>query len=170
MAATKTLMEMVADLRAELLMSVNPASAQNLLPAHKVILARIQDQLWLDHSWAQLRVDRDVTLAAGQRYYDFPADLDMDRVENVWVKWSNRWHRLVRGIDPDAHYNAQNSDNDIRAEPALRWAPYLESQFEIWPIPVTIMRTTPIDWSKASVTASPGPTGRTAGRVAREVP
>lgn len=135
--ATKTLLALVADLRAELLQSVNSAHGVNLLPAHKVILARVQEDLWLDHSWAHLRVDRDIELAAGQRYYDFPTDLDMDRVENAWVKWSGRWHPLSRGINPDEHYNAQDSDLDIRADPILRWAPYETEQFEVWPMPAS---------------------------------
>lgn len=135
--ATKTLLALVADLRAELLQSVNSAHGVNLLPAHKVILARVQDQLWLDHSWAHLRTDRDVDLAAGQRYYDLPTDMDMDRIEDVQVKWSGRWHPLRRGIEPTAQYNAFDSDTDVRAEPAMHWAPYGTGQFEVWPIPVS---------------------------------
>jgi hypothetical protein len=131
-----TLSEMVLDLRGELLQSVNTNHGVNAAPAHKRILARIQRTLWLDFAWPHLRVDRDIPMAAGQRYYDFPTDLPLDRVEQVAVKWSGRWHGLERGIDV-ALYNAYDSDVDIRTDPVLRWAPYEETQFEVWPIPAT---------------------------------
>lgn len=123
-------------LRGELLQSVNTAHGVNAAPAHKQVLARTQRMLWLDHAWTHLRVDRDEPLVAGQRYYDFPTDLPLDRVESVSVKWSGRWHCLERGIDV-GHYNAYDSDADVRVDPVLRWAPYETSQFEVWPMPAT---------------------------------
>jgi hypothetical protein len=131
-----TLSEMVLDLRGELLQSVNVNHGVNAAPAHRRILARIQRTLWLDYAWPHLRVDRDINLAAGQRYYDFPTDLPLDRVEQVAVKWSGRWHGLARGIDVGL-YNAYDSDIDTRTDPVLRWAPYEEAQFEVWPMPAT---------------------------------
>jgi hypothetical protein len=131
-----TLQEMVGMLRGELLQSVNTAHGVNAAPAHKQILARTQRMLWLDHAWTHLRVDRDEPLVAGQRYYDFPTDLALDRVESVSVKWSGRWHCIERGIDVGL-YNAFDSDVDVRTDPVLRWAPYETSQFEVWPMPAT---------------------------------
>lgn len=131
-----TLAEMVLDLRGELLQSVNPNHGVNAAPAHKRILARTQRTLWLDFAWPHLRVDRDVQMAAGQRYYDFPTDLALDRVEQVAVKWSGRWHELARGIDIGL-YNAYDSDIDTRTDPVLHWKPYQETQFEVWPIPAS---------------------------------
>lgn len=136
MPAGVTLPELVVMLRGELLQSVNTAHGVNAAPAHKQILARTQRTLWLDYAWPHLRVDRDEPLAAGQRYYDFPTDLALDRLESVTVKWSGRWHGLARGIDVGI-YNAYDSDADVRTDPVLRWAPYETTQFEVWPMPAT---------------------------------
>jgi hypothetical protein len=135
MATGLALETLVVDLRAELRQSVSPAHGANALSSDKVILRRVQEQLWLDHAWPHLRVQRDVSLAAGQRYYDFPDDLDLMRVERVCVRWSGIWHDLQRGIGPE-QYNAFNSDAGIRADPVWRWRPWEETQFEVWPIPV----------------------------------
>lgn len=136
MATGATLEALVLGLRGEMLQSVNALHGVNSDPAYKRILARAQRQLWLDFAWPHLRVDRDVALAAGQRYYDFPADLALDRVEKVAAKWSGKWHPLCRGIGSD-QYNQYDSDEDVRVDPAWNWNPYGTSQFEIWPMPAS---------------------------------
>jgi hypothetical protein len=136
MATGVTLPEMVMMLRAELLQSPNTAHGVNAAPAHRQILARVQRTLWLDHAWTHLRVDRDVSLAANQRYYDLPNDMPLERLEDVRVKWSGKWHPLLRGITPD-HYNAFDSDEDVRSDPVTRWDQYGIEQFEVWPKPTT---------------------------------
>lgn len=80
--------------------------------------------------------DAKVTLAAGQRYYDFPTNLDRDQDFQLWYQHSNIWIPLKEGISPQ-DYNAWDSDDDQRAEPALKWAYYDETQFEVWPLPAT---------------------------------
>lgn|GEM_PF-846748 len=127
---------LVVQLRSRMLQSVNPAHSVNTLPQYREILESQQRQLWLEHAWTHLRVDRDTPLLAGERYYDWPDDLDINRVEDVWSIYNNRWHRLRRGISPD-QYNGFDSDRDVRADPAARWAPYGTNQVEFWPIPVS---------------------------------
>jgi hypothetical protein len=135
-AATATLTALLLGLRAEVMQSLNPLQGQNAEPVYREILARVQRQLWADFAWPHLRVDRDKVLQAGQRYYDLPADLPLERVERVAAKWSGKWQPLVRGIGLD-EMNAQDSDADVRSDPALRWAPAEGGQWEVWPVPAS---------------------------------
>lgn len=127
---------MLVDLRAELGQSLNPAQATQVAPAHKVKLQRVQRMLWADFAWPHLRTRWDVALAAGQRYYDLPTGLVLERVEIVEVKWGSDWFPLARGVGAD-EYNAFDSADDERSEPALRWEARPDEQFEIWPLPVS---------------------------------
>lgn len=136
MAIGATLAEMVTGVRAEAMQSVNSALGRNTDPLYIEILQRLQRQLWYDFAWPHLRVDRSIALAAGQRYYDFPVDLALDRIESVHVKWSGLWRPLEPGIGL-AEYNAYDSDLDVRSEPAMRWAPQENDQFEVWPVPAS---------------------------------
>lgn len=136
MATGATLTTLLDRLRSELLMSPNPGHAINVVPAHKAILARVQRQLWEDYAWPHLRVRRDVAAEAGERYYDLPTDMPLDRVESVHVKWSGIWHCIERGIDAE-HLSSFDSDLDIRADPIYRWLPYGTRQFEVWPVPAS---------------------------------
>jgi hypothetical protein len=135
-AQTATLQELVLGLRAEAMQSLNTLHGVNADPTYREILARVQRQLWLDFAWPHLRVDRDRAMAAGQRYYDFPTDMALERVESVSAKWSGVWHALERGIGID-EMNAQDSDADIRADPVIRWAPRENNQWEAWPMPAS---------------------------------
>lgn len=136
MATGVALSEMLLMLRGELLQSVNPAHGVNIAPAYKQVLGRVQRTLWMDFDWAHLRVDRDVAMAENQRYYDLPSDMELWRIERVGVKWSGKWRRVDRGIDSTL-LNAYDSDLETRADPVLRWAPYGNGQFEVWPVPTT---------------------------------
>jgi hypothetical protein len=132
-ANTATLGQMLVDLRAELGQSLSPAQATQIAPAHRVRLQRVQRVLWADFAWPHLRTRYDVALAAGQRYYDLPTGLVLERVEKVEVQWGTHWYPLSRGIGAD-EYNAFDSAEDERSEPALRWEAAPNGQFEIWPL------------------------------------
>lgn len=129
------LQELTLQLRAELGLSANPGHGITINPVHRQKLARVQRALWLDHGWPHLRVDRDVPLAAGQRQYDFPDDLDFNRVEGVAVRYGDTWRPLCRDVGTE-QMNAWDSDRDRRADPALRWDMVGGQQFEVWPVPV----------------------------------
>jgi hypothetical protein len=111
-------------------------------------LPRIQEEinlvyaaLYLDHDWPHLRkvFDR-IPLQAGERYYDLPDGLNVERVESACVYWTAGINTpLIRGISAE-HYNAYDSVNDDRVEPAFRWDVRWtgsSDQIEIWPIPNT---------------------------------
>lgn len=97
------------------------------------------ESLYSEHDWPFARIkkeDAGKDIAAGQRYYDYPAELDLERGYALWVKWGTPWLELKYGIGPE-QYSAFDSDTDMRTDPPLRWQIYQENQFEIWPLPAT---------------------------------
>lgn len=82
------------------------------------------------------RSDADKTIAAGQRYYDFPGTLSQEHAFALYYKYSNVWILLDQGISPE-DYSAFDSDIDERSDPLLKWDYYDETQFEVWPLPAS---------------------------------
>lgn len=129
-----TLLEMLNNLRAELRSSLNPAHNTSARDIHVNLLQRVQRRLWAEHDWAHLRVRREINLQAGQRYYDAPQDLPIDRIETVEVRWGGDWLYLHNGIT-NVHYSHYDSDLDERSWPVENWQLYEDDQFEVWPVP-----------------------------------
>jgi hypothetical protein len=136
MARGTTLGQLVTMLREEIGDATSAALGQNNLPHLKRVLARTQEFLWNDHTWAHLRVYREEVLQAGQRYYSFPADLAFDRVENVHVRHDETWRPVEYGIEL-GHYNSSDPELDDRDDPVIRWQAYEDDQYEVWPLPAT---------------------------------
>ena len=134
MARGTQLRTLLADLRAE----VGHATSTNLGDATQemmlALLERVQRRLWSEWSWPFLQVRRDISLAVGQRYYDMPSDVSLERSERAEVKDGGYWHRLIWGIS-DSDYSAYDSDQDTRSWPPLKWDAYEGDQLEIWPTP-----------------------------------
>jgi len=129
-----TLLEMLSDLRSELRSSLNPAHNTSARNHHVALLPRMQRTLWAEHDWAHLRVRREIELQAGQRYYDPPESLPIDRVETVEVRWGGDWLFLSNGIT-NTHYSLYDSDLDERSWPVENWQLYEDDQIEVWPVP-----------------------------------
>ncbi len=103
----------------------------------KQLLARTQRLLYERHFWPFLRVVSTIPLAAGQRYYNVPAGMNIDRVEHVVVVQDSQPVTIERGID-FGEYAQYDSDNDERAAPVERWDlrwTGAATQIEAWPIP-----------------------------------
>ena len=83
---------------------------------------------------AFLRITRDITIGAGQRYYDIPNDLVFERIERVETKHGDIWTKLQYGITGE-HYNQHDSDRGVRSSPVRRYDSYENNQIELWPIP-----------------------------------
>jgi len=137
-----TLAQMVNDLRIEARFDPDPALSVNIVPLLKRTLVRTQEFLYDEFDWPFLRVTRDINIEAGSRYYDFPDDLNLERVQRMDVLYGDQWRPVERRIDLD-HYNAHDSDTDQRLDPVQLWdvidtgdAP----QIEIWPVPATAGR------------------------------
>lgn len=136
MARNKTLLSLLQDYRAEVRASGNPAHNSSVRETQVRLLQRVQEWLYDEVAWPHLRVRRDLALQAGQRYYDCPSDLDIDRLETIDVRYGEEWVRLGDGIGND-HYSTWDSDLDVRSWPVERWQVYEDDQIEIWPIPAS---------------------------------
>lgn len=134
-----TLAAMVEDLRLETGRSANVNFGQDEYASLVRLLQRMQDNLYWDYEWPFLKVRRDITLQAGSRYYDFPSDMNFERVFKVRTKIGNTWELLAKGISMD-DYSTLDSDNDVRQDPALKWDVIDAGdgeQMEIWPLPAS---------------------------------
>ena len=137
-----TLAQMVNDLRIEARYDPDPALSVNIVPLLKRTIVRTQEFLYDEFDWPFLKITRDIDIEAGSRYYDFPDDMNLERVQRVDVLYGDQWRPVERGLNLD-FYNAQDSDTDQRLDPVQAWdvrdtgnAP----QIEIWPIPATAGR------------------------------
>lgn len=143
MARNTTLQEIVRMVREEAGHSVNAALGQNTVDAIKNKIRRQQDILWEEYAWPHLQVERDIALAAGQRYYNFPADLSpAHRIDQVVVKHVDEWRPVEFGITV-AHYNTVDSELGERRDPVLAWDMHQGEQIEVWPTPATGSRLRP---------------------------
>jgi hypothetical protein len=130
-------------LRAELRRSTDVAVGVEDVPSLDVTLNHTYSALYLQRDWAHLRKVWSLSLAAGQRYYDFPSGLEPDRVEAVSVEWASEPMDLHKGIGFEQMIEF-DSDDDERFEPAMRWDVRwtgTSTQIEIWPIPSTNTQT-----------------------------
>lgn len=134
-----TLQQLVADLRVEAKFDPDPALSRNILPLMVRTLVRTQEFLYDEYDWPFMQVHRDILLEAGSRYYDFPSDLNLERVQQVDVLYSEQWQSVERRIEL-CNYNAHDSAADERQDPVQLWdvvdigdGP----QIEVWPLPAT---------------------------------
>lgn len=141
MALNTTLGVLIEQVQLETGLSANPALGQNFRQhiAHHIRME--QKRLYALFDWPHLMgtVDNgwhDKVLAVGQRYYDYPASISYDNVRRAYVRWSNVWLPVKRGITPEL-FTSYNSDAGARTDPLQRWAPHTQDQFEVWPIPAS---------------------------------
>ena len=137
MARGQTLGPLLTQLRAEIGFATDSAVGQSENPALKVLLQRTQELLYDEYDWPHLQgVWYDVTLSAGQRYYNLPSQLNYERVVRASTLWGGTWSPIGSGFDTTV-YNLHDSDNDQRADPPEKWRLYTATQFECWPMPAT---------------------------------
>lgn len=133
MSRKTTLVKLLDMLRVAARLSLNPAHNAQHRSSQVSMLQTEQERLWEDFDWPHLRVERQVALQAGQRYYDTPSDINIDRIERIEVFSNGCWHKMEPGIDAP-QYSAWNSDLDARSWPPRRWKLHEDEDIEIWPI------------------------------------
>lgn len=112
------------------------------IPALQTLINRVYSTMTLKYDWPFLRTVFDKsTVNPGQRYYDLPTNLDIERVEQVKVWFNSFAYPIERGINIE-DYNLYDPDNDQRSDPVLKWDfRYVEAQsadqVEVWPLPAT---------------------------------
>jgi len=134
MARGTQLGALIADLRAATNQSTSAALGVSVLTFLKETLQRHQRFLWNEYDWPFLRNSYNVNAQAGSRYYDVPAGLVLERVETVEYKFNGKWGTVYQGIST-AQYNQYDPVADERSSPVTHWDPYIDGQFEIWPLP-----------------------------------
>lgn len=139
MARGKTLEELVTALRAETGYNTLSSASVSQLATFQYHVKRAYDELYDEYDWRFLRVRADKSLAAGQRYYDVPTNLEVETIEQVEVLWNGTWLPVEAIISMD-DYTIYDSDNDERVDPVLKWD-IIDTgsgeQVEVWPIPAT---------------------------------
>ena len=133
MARRTTLVKLLDDLRAEARLSLNPAHNTQTRQTQVKLLQRVQSRLWDDFDWPHLRIQRQVQTQKGQRYYDVPAEMSLDRIEKIEIFTNGLWIQLLPGIGAE-HYSAHNSDLGAQAWPPRCWSIHEDEDIEIWPI------------------------------------
>ena len=135
-----TFLNMIVLLRNELARSSSVAVGVDDAPRLKHHLNRAYEHRYDKHDWPHLRRTFDkIALAAGQRYYDFPTELNYERIEKAWVWWTNKPVPIWRGISVN-DYSAYDSANNERSDPVMKWdvrSIGTATQFEIWPLPAS---------------------------------
>lgn len=134
MARGKTLLALLDDLRAETRVSLNPAHNAQMRETQVKHLQRVQDFLYEDFDWPHLRIERQVRLQAGQRFYAVPDDMELERILHIEVRWGDRWCMLAPGIDA-CQYDQWDSDSGQQAWPVERWRIFEDERIEVWPVP-----------------------------------
>lgn len=139
MARGTTFGQIIEDTILEAGLDPDPALSLNVRPLIKRLIKREYERLYEEYDWPFLRVREALTTSAGQRYYDIPTALNLERIEAFDYYWGDVWIPLCRGISVD-DYTAHDSDRDERFEPAVKWDIHFTdptAQIELWPMPVS---------------------------------
>jgi len=102
------------------------------------MINRHYEIMW-DRDWEFLRIEREDSykaMAAGQRFYDFPIGVRPDDINSVSIRWGTTWTPLTYGITFE-HYGQYDSELDQRCDPVQNWVVRGNTQFEVWPLPVS---------------------------------
>jgi hypothetical protein len=136
----KQFTQLISDVRAELRRNNDPGVRAADLPSIQQAIGRAYESLYDEYDWPHLRqVFARITLSAGERYYDFPDDMDFDRLEKVVVWQSSLPIPITRGIDFE-EYAEYDSEADVRGDPVSKWDVRWQTtkeMIEVWPIPAS---------------------------------
>jgi hypothetical protein len=134
MARNQTLLKLLQAYRAEIRASGNAAHNTSAREGQVNLLQRVQETLWEEVDWPFLRVERYFDVQAGQRYYDTPEDVSIDRVQMLELRYGQEWVPLTPEIDR-YDYSQWDSDLDERSWPVEKWKIHEDEQIELWPVP-----------------------------------
>lgn len=140
MARGDTLRQLISDLRDELRRANSPAASPDDVASLRVTINHVYATLVAANDWPFLQtMFPPITLNAGQRFYDMPEGLDVDRITTVNVEWSGDPNPVERGIGfPE--YADYDPDLDERTSPIMKWDIRFnpvagKEQIEVWPLP-----------------------------------
>lgn len=129
---------LVQRLRAELNRSTSVAVGVDDLDNLKQVINRVYQTLLMEYDWPHLRrVFPRIDLAVDQQYYDFPDDLDPERIERAALWYGGEPHDIERGISFEEYAGFDTTTGET-SEPAMRWDIRFTGttdQIEVWPMP-----------------------------------
>lgn len=129
--------ELVLNLRAELRRSQAPGIGTEDLAPLKRTINHVVAVVSNKEDWPFLyRKFEPIPIAAGDRFFDIPAGLVMERIISVRIKWGGSYYDVWRGITYD-DYISWDPAEDERSSPALKYDFQNidgNEQLEIWPI------------------------------------
>jgi hypothetical protein len=134
MARGTTLVRLIDMLRAEIKASLNPAHNRQVRDVHVQALQQAQIELWEDYQWPFLNITRTLQLTAGTYQYSLPADVGLDAIQGIEVRWGGVWVPLVEGIGAEQE-SSYDSALDERSWPVERWKIAEGNMIEVWPCP-----------------------------------
>jgi len=140
--ARGTSLEVLVDmLRAEVRDMTDVSVGTTNIASHKQMLRRTQRLLYNRYDWPFLKHMPYLNCANGQRFYDAPTGLNMERIISVTVWYGNIPSPIERGIGYE-EYQSYDSDGGIKSSPVRKWdwkwnpaAVTPTDQIEMWPIP-----------------------------------
>lgn len=143
MALRVTLNELVEMVREEAKLST--VSSRGLDHRDTIVrkIRRTYEMLCDDFEWEHLKLkvgdaESRKEMSAGQRYYDFPTALNVQKIKRAWVKWGEAdWQPMAYGVGFPEYSDVDSDDSANRADPVERWRFYGHSQFEVHPIPAS---------------------------------
>lgn len=139
MARGVTLGELLVKLKIAARYDPNPALSLNMVPLFIQSLQDTQERLYDDFDWPFLKISPDKVLATGQRYYDVPANMNLERIQAVDLYYGGKWLPVERGISLD-NYNSMDPEVGVQADPVVRWDVVdtgTGAQVEVWPVPAS---------------------------------
>jgi hypothetical protein len=143
MARNTTLANALLMLKGELgyVLTANVATAQD----QELYTLLDNKQKWLagEYDWQFLNSSQNfVTVGAGvgNRYQTLPTGLNYERPVKVSAFWGTIERDVAYGIGQTEYNTFPSGDGNVAVratDPIMRWDIYSETQFEVWPIPVT---------------------------------
>ncbi len=137
MARNVSLLQLIEAFRAEARQSTQLSVGTDSLPHVKQLLRRTQRLLYEKHFWPFLSMFPTKAVVAGDRYYDAPDDLNIDRIVEAVIIHGDEPLPIIRGIGFN-EYALYDPTEDERSSPVekwdLRWTGDA-TQLEVWPLP-----------------------------------
>jgi hypothetical protein len=134
--ATKTLSQLVTDVRAEAGHALAAYQGLNALESLKHEIRRTQEELWTAFQWPTLKMRVDIPLHDGQYLYAYPTDMQFDQIRKVYYAPENgtAFYEVQYGIPETCIL--PGGDNSTRGVHAQFWEDgNPDSVFRIWPTP-----------------------------------
>jgi len=99
-----------------------------------------QDQLYEQFDWLELKGVQERPTGADQRYYDYPVDCNIDRIQTVSVLYTSEYIPLQEGI--------LLTDRGLHSTGIVPLKYERRDQIELWPVPKSANMTLRIEYIK----------------------